>query len=234
MRAILTLTAALAAVVPAMADDVAADLLVFRVEEAGTEPYFARVLVTADHVRMDEGSDAAGYTLFDREQGVFYNVDPEDRSVLVIDPPRTRPEPPLRLDLAEEPSPVTPPASLDGVALQGYRLSANGALCVALQAAPGVMPAAVDALAEFYERLSYQHAVVLPGMPAEFLEACDLARNVYSPRWTYGFGLPVIERSARVDRKLVDHGAAVPASEDLFEVPPDYRRVAMPAASSRH
>jgi hypothetical protein len=233
MRKILMLAVTLSAVIPAMADTVAADLLVYRVSEVGTEPYFSRVLVTPRHVRMDEGSDDAGYTLFDRTERVFYNVDPADQTVLVIDPPLSRSQPPMPLELTEEPSPVVPPASLDGVALKGYHLLANGVLCSELQAAPGLLSAAVDALAEFYDRLSYQHAVAIPGMPADLLEACDLAQNVFAPRRSYGFGLPVTERSARVDRQLVDHGAAVPASDGLFEVPPDYRRVPMPGVSAR-
>ena len=62
-----------------------ASLLVYRVWEQGSDPYLSRVMVTPDYVRLDEGTDDGGYTLFDRQQEILYNVSPDDRSILVMD-----------------------------------------------------------------------------------------------------------------------------------------------------
>lgn len=232
MRTILTLLAmtGLTAAVPAIAEEIDADLLVYRVEESGLEPYFSRFLITADHLRMDEGEDTGGYTLYDRFSGVIYNVDPEERSVLVIDPPRSRPPSPLAIELAEETVPADGLPQLDGVEPERHRLLANGGVCEELTAVPGVMAEATAALAEFYDRLGFQHGVVVTGMPDDMIDPCDLAQHVYAPRRPYAFGLPVEQRSPRVHRRLVDHARAVPSDDALFEVPDDFRRIAMPTA----
>lgn len=232
MRAILTLLipGALAGTVPAAAGDIGADLLVYRVEESGVEPYFTRYLVTAGHLRMDEGDDAGGYTLYDRSAGVIFNVDPEERSVLVIDPPRSLPPAPLAIELAEETLPADGLAPLDGIAPARYSLLANGTACEELAAVAGVMQAATAALADFDDRLAYQHGTVVPGMPDDLVDPCDLARHVYAPRRAYRFGLPVEQRSALVHRRLVDHAEGVPTDAALFAVPTGFRRLEMPAA----
>ena len=64
MQKILTLTALL--MWSAGAAAVQTGLLVYRVWEEGIEPYVSRVMVTEDYVRLDEGSDVAGFTLFGR------------------------------------------------------------------------------------------------------------------------------------------------------------------------
>ena len=52
-----------------------ASLLVYRVAEQGGEPYSSRIIVTPDFLRLDEGSDDASYTLFDRRQGSLKPTD---------------------------------------------------------------------------------------------------------------------------------------------------------------
>ena len=236
MRAILTLLATLGLVpgpsLPAVGAKVGADLLVYRVEETGLEPYFSRILVTADHLRLDEGDDNGGYTLYERSTGVIYNVDPEERSVLVIDPPRARPRSPVALELGNDVLPAQDLAPVDGIAPRRHRLLANGQVCEELTAVPGLMEEAMDAVADFYDRLADQHGTVVTGMPDELIDPCDLAQHVYAPRRSYGFGLPVDQRAPRVHRALVDHAKGVPSDTALFQVPHDFRRLAMPASAS--
>lgn len=230
MRAILILLASLALPLPAGAGDIGADLLVYRVEESGIEPYISRFLITADYLRMDEGDDDGGYTLYERFSGVIYNVDPEERSVLVIDPPSSRPPSPLVLELSEETLPAAALSPVDGIVPRRHRLLVNGHACEEIVAADGVMAAATVALADFYDRLADQHGTVVPGIPGDLIDPCDLAQHVYAPRRPYSLGLPIEQRSARVHRVLADHAEGVPADEDFFRVPDTFRRVAMPTA----
>ena len=80
-----------------VAADIPAALLVYRVSEQGTDPFISRILVTPNHVRMDEGGAADAFTLFDRRAGMLFNVDPEERSVQVLDPPEAILESPQAL-----------------------------------------------------------------------------------------------------------------------------------------
>lgn len=226
MRAILMLLAGFAAAADVGASTVPADVLVYSVSEDGAEPYESRILVTPDFLRLDEGEDSAAFTLFDRRSRILYNLDPEDRLVVVIDPPTTlSPEPPIPLELGEETEldPGLPP--VDGALPKHVRLLANGVVCVDVIAAPGLMDEAVTAIGDFHERLAHQHALAMEALPPELLDACDLAENVYAPRRTYDHGLPLHLWSQRFVRKLERFERAMAMDASLFSIPRDYRQV---------
>jgi len=84
------------------------DLLVYAVKEEGLPKYLSRILVSDAFVRLDEGAASSnGYTLYNRVSHVLYNVDPEEETVLVLQPSGQQPRSPesLRLDekLAADP-----------------------------------------------------------------------------------------------------------------------------------
>ena len=232
MHAILKALVGLAMPLAAAAGDLmTADRLVYRVEEQGLGPYVSRIMITAAHLRMDEGDDSGSYTLFDRHAGAIYNVDPDERMVLVIDPPATAlPEPPVALDLSagEQPNPGLP--EVEGVAPRQFRLLANGEVCTEVTAAEGVMTTAVAALAQFYRRLADQHALAMIAYPDESRDPCDLAEHIYAPERRYGFGLPLALGSATKTEKLVDYDWNVAVDGGLFRVPEGYREITMPTA----
>jgi hypothetical protein len=210
------------------AADIPAALMVYRVSEQGTDPFISRILVTPNHVRMDEGGAADAYTLFDRSAGRLFNVDPEERSVLVLDPPEAIPESPLALEVRERARPASA-GPVDGVPARGWRLEANGRSCAVWDAVPGVMEAAAGAVAELYVQLARLHGRVLPEMPEEMLDACDLARNVYAPGYAWARGMPVTHEHGRMRLELLDHEPAMAVDASLFEVPESFRRMEMPA-----
>ena len=211
-----------------VAAEMPAALMVYRVNEQGTNPYISRILVTPNHVRMDEGGDADAFTLFDRSAGKLFNVDPEERSVLVLDPPAAVPESPLALDIRERARPASA-GPVDGVPARGWRLEANGRSCAEWDAVPGVMEAAAGAVAELYVQLARLHGRLLPEMPEEMLDVCDLARNVYAPGYAWVQGMPVTHEHGRMRLELLDHEPAMAVDTSLFEVPESFRRMEMPA-----
>ena len=211
------------------AEQVMAQRLVYQVEEPGIEPYASRMLVTADHLRMDEGEGGEGYTLFDRRTRVIYNVDPADHTVLVIDPPSIeRPEPPVPLVLAEErlPNPELPKVA--GVHAEHRRLLAAGRVCSEIFSAPGLMAEAVAVMAAFYERLGDQHALVMLAYPEDTGDPCDLADHIYAPGRRYRYGLPLTLRSVFKTETLESFEEDVAVDGDLFRVPEGYRQISMP------
>ena len=211
-----------------LAEDFPAALMVYRVSEQDSDPYISRILVTPDHVRMDEGGAEDAYTLYDRRAGRLLNVDPEERSVLVLDPPAEIPESPLPLDIRERARPASA-GPVDGVPARGWRLEVNGRSCAEWDAVPGVMESAAGAVAELYAQLARLHGRVLPEMPGEMLDACDLARNVYAPGYAWLRGMPVTHEHGRMRLELLDHEPALAVDASLFEVPGSFRRMEMPA-----
>lgn len=201
-----------------------ASLLVYRVLEQGIEPYLSRILVTPGHVRVDEGIAGQGYTLFDREQGIIYNVSDEDRSVLEFNAagPVEHDKNPLILNHEVTTDPGAP--MVGGVTPQHVILFANGDQCLRMTVAEGLMGDAMQALREFRQNLARVHQRQSSDMPLGEQTACDLAINIYAPTRNYDFGLPIVEQMANRVQTLVDFDAAYEADAALFELPDEYGR----------
>ena len=223
---VLCLAAGLSAAAQAANQD--SDLLVYRVWEPGLEPYISRFLVTPRYVRIDEGGDDAGYTLFDRREHIIYNISHADRSVLVMNPPSQVPKQPddLKLDERIEDDPKAP--RIAGKAPQHISLLANGQVCRELVVVPGLMPEAMAALRDFQQVLARVQAATLSAMPSDMQTPCDLADNVYAPLRPLAHGLPIQEHSPTRSRSLVDFENSYQADDKLFGIPADYERSPMP------
>lgn len=225
MQKILILTALM--IWSAGAAAVQAALLVYQVWEEGIEPYVSRVMVTADYVRLDEGSDAAGYTLFDRQQEILYNVQVEDRTILVMNAelPVDDERPGLILNEEVEADEAAPRVA--GVQPKQVRLFANGELCNEMVVIEGVMDEALEGLRELKLSLARIQAATLEATPLNMRTPCDLAAHLYAPERTLDFGLPLQERSAGRSQSLVDFSADHEADEGLFRLPAGFSRRSM-------
>jgi len=212
------------------AQEISAALLVYRVQEQGAEPYISRILVTPGYLRMDEGADDDGFILYDRAAHVIYSITPSEQSLLVIDPPKDKPESPLLLAVSEERHDDPQAPAVAGIHPLRYGLKVNGHLCDNLVVLPGVMPGALAALGEYFETLSYQQAVTVEATPPEMQDACDLSRYVYHPTREVSFGLPVHIWNDRQSRELVDFRESFSVAPQLFELPEGYERLTVPGS----
>ena len=201
-----------------------ASLLVYQVWEQGTEPYVSRVIVTDDYLRLDEGADEGGYTLFDRRQEILYNVSPDDRSVLVMEHSVPVGEQNQGLILQEEVKVDAKAPTVAGQQPKNVRLMANGELCAELVVIEGVMQDAVDALSELKLALARIQAATLQAMPLDMRTPCDLAANVYAADRSLRFGLPLQERSEGRSQSLVDFRPDYEVDEGLLALPQDFDR----------
>jgi hypothetical protein len=201
-----------------------ASLLVYKVWERGIEPYISRMIVTADHVRLDEGDGQGGYTLFDRRQEILYNIDPEDRVVFVMtsDEPPPDENPALILDERVEVDEQAP--KVIGKQPRNVALMANGELCSELVVIEGEMQEALDGLSELKLALARVQAGMMQGTPLGERSACDLAESVHAPDRSLQFGLPLQERNASRRQVLVDFSPTFEVEAELFELPGDYAR----------
>lgn len=205
------------------------DLLVYRVKEEGLEPYVSRILVSDAFVRIDEGEGSVdGYTLYNRVSHRIYNVDPEDESVLELDPPLKQPAPPKSLILDQSLSRTPRAPAVGERAPWKLELRANGRLCRTLQVVEGLMPRAVQGLRELRLALARLQGEPEPG---ESLTPCELAEYVYAPARSLDHGLPLVDVMQGKRQLLIDFDPAFEAPDSLFQVPPSYRRVVPPPLS---
>jgi len=111
------------------AQEISAALLVYRVLEQRAKPYISRILVTPGYLRMDKGADDDGFILYDRAAHVIYSITPSEQSLLVIDPPKDKPESPLLLAVSEERHDDPQAPAVAGIHPLRYGLKVNGRLC---------------------------------------------------------------------------------------------------------
>ncbi len=204
-----------------------ADLLVYKVQEPGVENYFSRILVTPTRLRMDEGSDTGGYTIYDRKTGLIFNVDTEEETVIVFEPPSLQPTPPesMKLDIQTQVEKKAP--QVEGKQPVSVRLLANEKVCRELLVIDNGMADAIAALRELYKalaRVQYPTA----HMPGNDMSDCELSEFVYAPQRAWEHGLPLWDVMGEKRRLLVDFRRHYTVPEEMFQVPESYERVVPP------
>lgn len=202
-------------------------------QEAGSEPYRVRYLVTAEFMRSDDGNDGNDFVLLDRRQRQIYNVVPETASVLIIDGKGAAPQAPttLSIDVRESVDPQAP--KLEGRQPLTLVLSADGDVCQSAVVVPGLLDDARAAFREFAQVLAVQQARTLGNTPAEFQTPCFLARDVYAGDFHLGAGVPLLEWAGKgTRRELLEYERNVPLAEALFVVPDDLRVYKVQTGSS--
>jgi hypothetical protein len=201
-----------------------ASLLVYRVSEPGVQPYISRIIVTDDYVRLDEGGSADGFTLFDRQQEILYNVAPDDQTIFVMNPDAPPADDNPALILTESVTVDEQAPEVVGKRPRNVRLMANGELCGRLVVVEGVMQEALDGLSELKLTLARVQAGMMPSMPLNARTPCDLADTVHAADRTLRFGLPLQEHNDNRSQSLVDFSETFDAPDDLFRLPPGFAR----------
>jgi hypothetical protein len=209
---------------PAWAAEVESVMLMYQAHEPGIAPYSSRILVTERYVRMDDGVDEGDYLVFDRQSRLISSVSHNDQTVFEIPPREITLEPPLPLQRRHEQQPVGNAPKVDGKQPEQHLLYVNESLCYSVVAVPGLMGDAVAALREFRQVLAGEHARVLPDIPADMQQPCDLALHTFHSGWQLQFGLPIQEwDEAGSGQVLVDYRQSFMVDNGLFTLPRDYR-----------
>lgn len=201
-----------------------ASLLVYQVWETGIEPYLSRVIVNEDYVRLDEGEGGDGYSLYDRQQEILYNVVTEDQAILVMNPATALPEANEGLILQEQVTVDSNAPMVAGQRPREVKLLANGEVCSELVVIDGVMEDAVEGLSELKLTLARIQASTLENMPLEMRTPCSLSSNIYAADRSMRFGLPLQERSSGRSQSLVDFSDDFEPADDAFKLPADFAR----------
>lgn len=199
-------------------------MLIYRQQETGIESYNTRILVTERYVRMDDDEDDGDYVLFDRKQGLISSVTHGDGTVLEIPARKVTQEPPMKLNRRSSEVQLENAPDVGKQAPHHYRLFVNDAACYNVVAVKGLLEETRQALIAFREVLSGEHAKLLPRLPADQQDPCDLARNTFHPAWQLEFGLPIQEWDEQGrGQLLLDYKERVELDDQLFTLPADYR-----------
>lgn len=199
-------------------------LLIYRQQETGIEPYNTRIMVTERYLRMDDAEDGGDYVLFDRKQGLISSVTHGDGTVLEIPVRKVTQRPPMKLRRRSSAVKMEQAPNVGTQKPRHYQLFVNDAACYNVVAVKGLLEETRQALIAYRETLSGEHAKLLPRLPADQQDPCDLARNTFHAAWQLEFGLPIQEWDEQGrGQMLIDYKERTELDDRLFTLPPEYR-----------
>lgn len=194
-------------------------------ERAGTPLFRSTMYVNDDYLYIGDDSSDDGYILFDRQKQTIYSVSHSNKSIFVIKPKDVTIKSPIAIDyqVAAQPSSAIPKVS--GRTATHYRYDANGEHCYdAVTLEKSFLPGVVKALKEYRTVLAGEHAMTLPRMPMDTLEACDLSVNIFHATQHLDTGLPLREWDQKGYLKfLVDYKTGFKFDQSKLTLPPDYK-----------
>jgi len=214
------------------AETIAADLLIYRVEnQNAASPYLSRIMVSDDMLCMDEVGQGSlqGYLLFDRKQRLVLSIDPESRSVVVIGPlaDETRDESAVTLEIQSRPLDDAP--LFVGKKPQQHAFHVQGKPCFKIVSIEGEMPRAMNALREMTSVLAERHRRIFRSAGDDFAqEDCKFLVDAYRPGIEYSKGFMLTLMNGRENRQLVEYKQSMQVNSDFFEEPLEYNRFPMP------
>ncbi len=201
-----------------------ATILTFSERDTGGAPYEARMLITPQYLRMDNGADGGGFILLNRATRTVYSVSRTDRTILVITPEKIAFPRLARFRQRVVKGGGDFPA-VAGKRVVHYTFFTNGKRCFDVYAAAGLLPDAVAALREYQRVLAGEQAVTEARTPRSMRSVCDLSNYIFRPARYLDFGFPVRQRDdTGASRQLLNFRTAVPVASSLFALPSHYRR----------
>ncbi len=217
---------------PNSQESVAAVQLVFEEREAGMDPYRTRYLVTPNYLRIDDGTDGADFILLDRRTEIIYSTNEGNRTILTITHRLRKETSPIALELAERQQALVGAPTISGLRPEHHTFLVNEQRCYDVVAVPGLAEDAVEALKLYRLVLASEHKRMLPYVPPDTYEICDLAHNVFAADRYLQHGLPIEEwDQAGYRRALLDIEPAHGVDPSLFSLPAGYRRFTMEVSS---
>jgi len=209
---------------PLTATALEGSMLLYQVQEPDTAPYPSRILVSEAFVRMDDNADDGDYLLFDRKRRLISSVTHDDGTIFEIPVRPVEQKPPQALQRRSEVVSGKPLPKVAGEVPRHHQLYVNDTLCYNVVAVSGLLKEAQQALHEFRQILAGEHAKVLPRIPADMRDPCDMAMNIFHPNWQLEFGLPIHEWDTQGRRQmLLDYREHLTLDEKLFTLPKGYQ-----------
>jgi hypothetical protein len=210
------------------AASIEATVLMYQEQEAGTDSYPVRVLVTPAFMRIDDGYAESDFALLDRAARTVFSVSHEDRSILVVAHTQADRAVPAEIDmaLAKEIDVDAPPIA--GKQPVHVRFLANSSVCHEAVVVPGLLEDAVKGLIEYEEILASGQQENLAATPESIQSPCYLTRYVYAPARHLRQGFPIQEWDDEGYRRfLADYREAEQVAGELFRLPQGYEHFSL-------
>lgn len=203
----------------------AADMIELRYQDSedGMPAYQTRILVAERYLRMDGGTDASDFVLFDRKTGKVVNVVREQKMIMVLLDKKLPAKPSLPYRVERRVTPVR----AGSVRVQ---VLADGKLCSETVAVPGLYPKAARAMVEYKAAMAYTQWLTYRNTPPELRQNCDLAHHVWQTDMALSQGLPIEERDYSGRVRLYLSGETRRIEPSLFELPEGYGSFSLPDA----
>lgn len=200
--------------------------ITFMEQEQFVEPYPTRMIITPEFVRFDDGKGSEDFVIFDRKNSLVHSVVSEEESVMTVHKKDSEIESPIKLTFSENDlGEMKDAPKIAGEHPRHYQLLVNDKVCNDVIAVKGLLPAAVNALNEFSLLMASDSKATLSNIPADMLNACDLAQDTFAPSRQLKFGFPVQTMGRReYARILVDFDENYKLEKDIFELPAKYKR----------
>ena len=188
--------------------------------------YLVSIFINSQFMHMSDDHSKNDYVLFDRKKREIYNVNSEDKTILVIKSRAVTVKPPLDIQykIISKPSAAIP--QVQGNTATHYRFEVNGKQCYdAVSMELTFMPDALKAMKEYRNVLAGEHAKTVNNIPKDMLDACDLALNVFYPNKYLDNGLPMREWDRKGYRRfLVQYKFNYKLPEENLTLPDGYEK----------
>jgi len=200
-------------------------MLFYEEQEAGTDLYPVRVLVSPEFLRLDDGYAESDFVLLDRHEKTIFSVSHEDGSIMVIENSPNDATLPADINLTVIRTPDKEAPMIAGNQPEHLQYLANGETCFQSVTVSGVLETAVAAMAEFAELLADRQLNNMQAVPLNMQTPCFLSRYAYAPAWHLQYGLPLQEwDSSGYKKSLVDFSDDEAMPLTLFKLPAGYAR----------
>ena len=200
-------------------------VLSYEEQEAGTDLYPVRVLVSPGFLRLDDGYAESDFVLLDRREKTIFSISHEGQSIMVIENSPNDAVLPTDIDLTVNRTPDKEAPMIAGNQPEHLQYLANGETCFQSVTVSGVLETTVAAMAEYAELLADRQLNNMQAVPLNMQTACFLSRYAYAPAWHLQYGLPLQEwDSSGYKKSLVDFSDDETMPLALFELPEGYVR----------
>lgn len=203
--------------------------IVFAEMDSTTEPYMSRAIITPDFLRMDYNKDDDDFILFERKSGIIYSVVHEEKNIVVVKPRDIDVKSPVGLEVEVVKGVLDKDIpTVEGKKPEYFQYKVNGKVCYETISVPGLLSFANKVHKQYLKTLAGEHARILTKIPADQLDACDLAANIYHYQMKFENGFPInewhSEYSNGYKRQMVDFEEGYKVNPELLKLPEGYNR----------
>lgn len=196
-------------------------LLFYSEVEEGVEPQNMRYIVNNQFIRIDDGSEAADFILFNVDKKIIYSVNHDDQTILKIkNRPWKTPVFDFNVTVAQALMKKAPPVNNKTVV--NYSVKVKDAVCTDVFLIKDTYPDEMKIMYQYQRILSGQQVSTLKNTPLEFQTPCFLVDQVYHEGEYYKLGLPLQITFSRGYAKLLRNYKRADMSDALFALPKGY------------